>query len=105
MKPKYLLDECVSAKKDFYGHIFVQSIDLVGRGALDKEVLDLSKSMKIPIITSDKKFALSVLLENEPVIYKCENKTTMIIPKVIHDQRFSDPVTYHLLKTQSVVRA
>lgn len=105
MKPKYLLDECVSAKVGFFDNVFAQSVDLIGRGASDQEVLKLSKSLKIPIKTSDKRFALSILLENEPVLYKCENKTTMIIPKIINDPRFSDPVTYYLLKTQSVVIA
>jgi len=104
MKAKYLLDEC-NGNKSFRGGLFIRSVDLVGQGASDEEVLKLSKSLKIPIVTSDKKFVLNILLDSNPVIYKCKNKTTMIIPKVIHDQRFSDPVTHYILDSQNVIRA
>lgn len=97
MKAKYLLDECNSNRKCFRSGLFVSSVDLIGQGASDKEILELSKSLKIPIVTSDKKFALNVLLENESVIYSWGNKTTMIIPKIINDQRFSSPLTHYLL--------
>ena len=105
MKPKYLLDECNNTRADIKNKLFVRSVDLIGIGASDQEVLKLSKSLKIPIVTSDKRFALSILLENESVVYRCKEKTYLITPNIVSDPGLSDPVTHYLLKTQSVIIA
>jgi len=46
MRRQFMLDECVSAKKDFDGKYFVQSVDVVGRGATDDEVFEVAKKTK-----------------------------------------------------------
>lgn len=102
MKAKYLLDEC-NGSRSSRGGLFVRSVDLIGGGASDQEVMKLSKRIGTIIITCDKKFVLNILLDNNPVIYKCENKTTMIIPKIINDPMFSDPITHYLLSSETVV--
>lgn len=104
MKAKYILDECVSAKSDFYRGVFVQSVDLVGQGASDDEIFEVSKKLKMLIITKDRSFALKILSEKYPVIYQCEGKTVMIVPeKIIITPKLSDPITYYLLDEEKIV--
>lgn len=106
MKPKFLLDECACNKDGFCGTDFVRSTDVLGFGATDDQVFELAKKMKVPIITKDKGFALKILSEKYPVIYSCGNTMAFIIPKKVElNRKYSDPVTFYLLNSQTVVRA
>jgi len=105
MKPKYLLDECACNSKTFGGTDFVRSVDLVGMGATDDQIFELAKKMKITIVTKDKGFALKILSEKYPVIYSCGETMAFVIPKKVElNRKYSDPVTFYLLNSQSVVR-
>ncbi len=103
MKAKYLVDQCSSNRRCFKKPVFVHSVDLIGEGASDQEVLKLSKRLGTIIITCDKRFALDILLGGDPVICDYENQTSMIVPKIINDPIFSDPITHYLLSSQTVV--
>ena len=106
MKPKYLLDECVSSRAGFFDYTFAQSVDLVGRGATDDQVLEYSKSHKMIIVTKDRGLVLKTILGNNPIIYSCKENTALIIPKKVElNRKYADPVTFYLQKSQSVIIA
>ena len=105
----YVIDECVSVRtkeqfrvKNVSG--FVHSIDVIGRGASDGAVFELVKKNKAGLITLDKRFALSVLQSGYSVILPHGTDSTLIKPIINKSPKHSDPLTYHILETDAVVR-
>ncbi len=105
----YVIDECVSTRTKEHLRIknvkdFVHSIDVIGRGATDEQVFELVKKKKAGLVTFDKRFALSVLQSGYSVILPYGNDSTLIKPTIDKSPKYSDPLTYHILETDAVVR-
>ena len=100
---KYLYDECVSCRDVFEGRNFIQSIDVVGKGATDEKVGDYAVKNNMLLITSDIKFALNMLIQSKPVIFKNGGDYTLIKPKTEKSRKYSDPITNYLLENDQVV--
>ena len=74
MKPTYLLDECISKKGDRNqgqkDSRFVCSVNVLGRGATDKEIYEYAKAKNLIIITKDLKFEYFLMDKNHPFIFR-----------------------------------
>ena len=113
MKPKYLIDECVSnhfPKNHFlYNHEdFFDSKHILGKGTKDEKILEYVKKTKMILITCDKKFSLKTACDQESVVFidRMDGRAYKLIAEEDPDlKKFYDPVTYHLLNSQTVVRA
>jgi len=97
---KFLLDECVS-KNTALGDDFIQSIDVLGEGASDKEVFKLVKDTKTILVSNDKRFILEALVENKSVWY--QEKGILIKPVIHRDLKYNDVLTYYCQKTKQIV--
>jgi len=109
LTPKFIVDECVSVKTKEQFRVknvkdFVHSIDVIGRGATDEEVFELVKKNKAGLVTFDKRFALSVLQSGYSVILPSGDNSTLIKPIIDKSSKYSDPLTYHILENDQVVR-
>jgi len=99
MKPKYLLDENVSCKKDtIVDSDSIRAVDILGRGASDDQVLELAQKTKTIIITNDKRFIVQALGDLRPVVDY--NRGILITPKV---EKYTDMITAYLQKTKGIV--
>lgn len=105
-QPIYILDECLSAKTDFVEGLFVQSIDQVGRGKPDSDVLEYVQKNNLVLITADHRALIQNLAAGYTTVYFCQatRKTVLIEPKIDQNQKYSDPLTYHILESDQVVR-
>ena len=104
-KPTYLLDECVSTKCDFVPDVFIQSIDVLNRGAKDPEVLEYVQKNNLVLVSADHRAIIQNLAAGYPTVYFCQatRKTVLIEPKVEHSQKYTDPLTYHILESNEIV--
>jgi len=97
---KFILDECVD-KNTSLGDDFISSVDVLGRGASDKEVLKLANDTKTTLVTNDRQFILDALIENKSVWY--QEKGILIKPVIQSDLKYSDVLTYYCQKTKKIV--
>ena len=103
MKPLFLVDACAGLEENRQSEEFVQSFDIIDHDASDKEVFELAKKLKLPVITRDKLFALDMILANHPVIFQRNGKTYFIKPSIEDGSKFFDAVTYHAMKTNDII--
>jgi len=97
---KFLLDECI-VKKSGLGDDFISSVDVLGRGASDKEVFKLANDTKTILVTNDRQFILNALTENKPVWY--QEKGILIKPVIQRDLKYQDVLTFYCQKTKQIV--
>lgn len=100
---KYLLDECITIHEiDYYVHGAknIHSVQVLGKGAKDHQILKYAKDNKMILVTADKKFVVNSLAEGVSVIYKCSHtgKELSLKPK-----RFDRIATY-LKRKSDVIR-
>lgn len=108
MKPKYLLDECVSIHFPSKNEDFLNSINILGAGAKDDKILRYVKKTNMILISCDKKFSLNIACDQEPVIFidrKDGQAYKLTAEKDPDLGKFYDPVTYYIQKTQNVIIA
>lgn len=84
---KYLLDECITIHWPFNlgkpHDDCISSVDIIGHGAKDEEVLNLALKLKRVLVTSDMKFTLKILLKNQPVYFqKMDGERYFIKPTI-----------------------
>jgi len=82
---------------------FVHSIDIIGRGATDKQVFELVKKYNAGLITFDKRFALSTLEDGYPVVLPNGTESTLIKPIIEKSPKYSDPLTYYAMENDQIV--
>lgn len=83
---KYLLDECITIHWPFnLGklHDCISSVDIIGHGAKDDEVFDLAIKLNRILVTSDKRFTLKILLNNQPVYFQKMNGERFFIKPMV----------------------
>ena len=99
MKPKFLLDENVSSKKNtVVDSDSISAVDYLGKGASDDQVLELAQKTKTIIVTRDKRFVLKALGKSYAVVDL--NQGVLITPKV---EQYTDMITAYLQKTDGIV--
>lgn len=68
-KPQYILDECVSIKLPIpVCSTFVESKNVLGKGASDDEIFEYAKKYNLMVVTRDYWFAEKILAEGYPVL-------------------------------------
>lgn len=100
---KYLLDECITIHEaDYYvkGAKNIQSVQVLGSGVKDSQILKYAKDNKMILVTADKKFVVNSLAEGVSVIYKCSHtgKELFLKPKKF------DRITDYLKKKSDIIR-
>ena len=109
MKAKIVLDECVVYHWPNYlckMKDYVLSVNVVGQGAKDEEVLELAKKQKRPLVTGDIRLALYCILDNHPVIFLKHNGKAYFVKPSLQDIEFFgkiDPLTKHMLEKDEVI--
>ena len=101
-KLKVIADECIRDRRNNTFEI-VCSREITHKGAKDYEILKIAKKMNLPIWTRDIRFALEILSDNHPVIFRQNKKNYLIKPKTKIIPSFSDKITADILSTDNVI--
>jgi len=109
MKPM-LLDECLTCDFSLTYPItkqFPRSVDVLGEGAKDKEILDYILKQNYGLVTADIRFSLLALWNNVPVIFhKYDGFRCYIRPSSKQLERVicrNERITNYLLQHDEVV--
>ena len=102
-KSRYLLDECITIHDIGYyvnGAKNIHSVQVLGNGAKDSQILKYVKDNKMILVTADKKFVVNSLAEGVSVVYKCSQtgKELFLKPKKF------DRITTYLKRKSDVIR-
>ena len=105
MKPKYLIDACLSLKKGVCdGSEFVLAQDVLGEGTPDSEVLDYAMKKNLVLITNDMKFALRIAMKNQTALfYTRGGKSFLINAQETPSAKFSDSLSFYAVENDEVV--
>ncbi len=101
MKPKFLIDECISKRLCVGDSDFIKSVDILGEGASDRKVFDVVKDTNTILVSDDKRFLFNALANNRTVWYHKEG--ILIKPVIQKDTKYSDVLTFYLQKTNEIV--
>lgn len=100
---KYLLDECITIHHTDYhvnGAKNINSVQVLGKGVKDFQILEYVKDNKMVLVTADKKFVVNSLVEGVSVVYKCSNTGKVIFLK----PRKFDRIATYLKRKSDVIR-
>jgi rRNA-processing protein FCF1 len=100
---KYLLDECITIHdSDYYvtGVKNIRSVQALGEGVKDSQILKYAKENKMVLVTADKKFVVNSLAEGVSVVYKCSHTGKELFLK----PRKFDRITTYLKRKSDVIR-
>ena len=103
---KYLVDACISLKKQFIKNNtnILLSRHVLGEGAPDHEILDYAIKKNLILVTNDMKFALRTAMRNHPVYYNGYQGGFKIKAETMEEAvRFSDDKTFYLLENDQVM--
>jgi len=106
-KPLFLLDECLTFPNSLRkNREMVMSVDVIGEGATDQEVLEYCKKNKLVILTNDKKFSINIAIDQHDVIlfnHRNNKSYTIKVEENLEFMKFNDPITYQLLTSENVI--
>jgi len=94
---RFLVDECIKGVKKSHANVD-RVIDVLGPGTTDKQILHYVSTTNHIIITSDRGLALSLIIRNKPVVFRCGLGVFFIRATAKKHPKLLGPVLSHQLQ-------